>query len=82
MDLAEGPVAELPPGYPAAFETDVVLSDGATTQVRPIRPDDAPRILAFHARQSPESIYYRYFSPRPRLSDALHRGRDAHRVIG
>jgi acyl-CoA synthetase (NDP forming)/RimJ/RimL family protein N-acetyltransferase len=59
----------IPDGYPASFETDVVLSDGATTHVRPIRPDDAPRILAFHARQSPQSIYYRYFSPRPRLSD-------------
>lgn len=59
----------LPDGYPAAFETDVVLSDGATAHVRPIRPDDASRLLAFHARQSPESIYYRYFSPRPRLSE-------------
>jgi acyl-CoA synthetase (NDP forming)/RimJ/RimL family protein N-acetyltransferase len=55
-------------GYPVAFETDVVLSDGATTHVRPIRPDDGPRILQFHARQSPQSIYYRYFSPRPRLT--------------
>jgi acyl-CoA synthetase (NDP forming)/RimJ/RimL family protein N-acetyltransferase len=56
-------------GYPVAFETDVVLSDGATAHVRPIRPDDGQRLLDFHARQSPESIYYRYFSPRPRLSD-------------
>lgn len=55
--------------YPSAFETDVVLSDGATAHVRPIRPDDGPRLLAFHARQSPQSIYYRYFSPRPRLSE-------------
>jgi acyl-CoA synthetase (NDP forming)/RimJ/RimL family protein N-acetyltransferase len=65
----EGSPTSLPEGYPAAFETDVVLSDGATTHVRPIRPDDGPRILAFHARQSPQSIYYRYFSPRPRLSE-------------
>jgi len=60
---------ELPAGYPASFETDVVLSDGSTTQVRPIQPADGPLIAAFHARQSPQSIYYRYFSPRPRLSD-------------
>lgn len=66
----------LPEGYPAAFETDVVLSDGATAHVRPIRPDDADRLLAFHARQSPQSIYYRYFSPRPRLSE-----RDVDRLI-
>ena len=31
-------------------------------------PTTAPLILDFHARQSPQSIYYRYFSPRPRLS--------------
>jgi acyl-CoA synthetase (NDP forming)/RimJ/RimL family protein N-acetyltransferase len=60
---------DLPTGYPAAFETDVVLTDGATASVRPIRPTDGPLITAFHARQSPQSIYYRYFSPRPRLSD-------------
>lgn len=64
-----GQGAASPAGYPAAFETDVVLSDGATAHIRPIRPDDGARLLAFHARQSPESIYYRYFSPRPRLSD-------------
>src|SRR5688572_22908788 len=56
-------------GYPAAFETDVVLADGATAFVRPIRPDDADLITAFHARQSPQSIYFRYFSPRPRLTE-------------
>ena len=36
--------------------------------VRPIRPDDSGRLARFHERQSPESIYFRYFSPRPRLS--------------
>lgn len=58
-----------PPGYPAWFETDVVLADGATAHVRPIRPDDGPRIVAFHGRQSPRSIYFRYFSPHPRLTE-------------
>ncbi|HMJ76782.1 MAG TPA: GNAT family N-acetyltransferase, partial [Iamia sp.] len=50
------------------WEADVVLSDGGTMHVRPIRPDDGERLLTFHERQSPESIYFRYFSPRPRLS--------------
>jgi acyl-CoA synthetase (NDP forming)/RimJ/RimL family protein N-acetyltransferase len=45
------------------------LADGATAHVRPIVPDDAERLSAFHERQSPQSIYYRYFSPRPHLSD-------------
>jgi acyl-CoA synthetase (NDP forming)/RimJ/RimL family protein N-acetyltransferase len=59
----------LPPGYPTAWDLDVPLSDGSTVHVRPIRPDDGERLLDFHGRQSPESIYYRYFSPRPHLTD-------------
>lgn len=52
------------------WSADVVLADGSTTRVRPIDPSDGPGILAFHERQSRESIYFRFFSPRPRLSDA------------
>jgi acyl-CoA synthetase (NDP forming)/RimJ/RimL family protein N-acetyltransferase len=60
--------ASIPPGYPVAWEADVVLADGGTAHIRAIRPDDAPRIVDFHGRQSPESIYFRYFTPRPQLS--------------
>ncbi|MBN2624367.1 MAG: GNAT family N-acetyltransferase [Acidimicrobiales bacterium] len=65
------PTAEvpLPPGYPAEWDADVVLSDGGTVRIRPIRPDDADRIVDFHGRQSPESIYFRYFTPHPQLTD-------------
>ncbi len=59
----------IPHGYPAEWDADVVLSDGGTARVRPIRPDDGPRIRDFHSRQSPESIYFRYFTPHPHLSD-------------
>jgi len=63
-------VTDAPPAnYPARWEADVVLVDGGTAHVRPIRPDDAARILRFHARQSERSIYFRYLSPRPRLTD-------------
>jgi acyl-CoA synthetase (NDP forming)/GNAT superfamily N-acetyltransferase len=65
--VAAGPV---PPGYPGAWEADVVLADGGTAHIRPIRPDDGPRVVDFHGRQSPESIYFRYFTPRPHLPDA------------
>ncbi|HEX6418369.1 MAG TPA: GNAT family N-acetyltransferase [Acidimicrobiales bacterium] len=61
--------AAVPPGYPTEWDADVVLSDGGTVRVRPIRPDDAGRIVDFHGRQSPESIYFRYFTPHPTLSD-------------
>lgn len=55
---------------PDRWEADVLLTDGGTMHLRPIRPGDRGLVEAFHARQSPESIYYRYFSPRPVLSEA------------
>jgi acetyl coenzyme A synthetase (ADP forming)-like protein len=60
---------ETPPGYPPHFEADVVLSDGGTVLIRPIRPDDAPALERFHSGLSPESVYLRYFSPHPHLSE-------------
>jgi acetyl coenzyme A synthetase (ADP forming)-like protein len=60
----------LPDGYPSQFDADVVLSDGGTVLVRPIRPDDALALARFHEALSPESIYLRYFSPHPHLSDS------------
>src|SRR5690349_7832173 len=50
------------------WEADVVLADGGVAHLRPIRPDDAEAVVAFHKRQSPESLYYRYFSPKPELT--------------
>jgi RimJ/RimL family protein N-acetyltransferase/succinyl-CoA synthetase alpha subunit len=47
----------------------MVLADGGTAHVRPIRPEDAPLLRAFHDRLSPESLYLRFFSPHPRLSE-------------
>ncbi|WP_432543426.1 bifunctional acetate--CoA ligase family protein/GNAT family N-acetyltransferase [Kineococcus sp. SYSU DK002] len=59
----------LPPvGYPTRWEADVALRDGGTAHVRPIRPDDADAVAAFHDRQSDESRYFRFFAPMPRLS--------------
>jgi acyl-CoA synthetase (NDP forming)/GNAT superfamily N-acetyltransferase len=55
--------------YPGHWEADVVLADGGTAHLRPIRPGDAGLLREFYARLSPESIYYRFFSPRPRLTD-------------
>ncbi|SDG33518.1 Acyl-CoA synthetase (NDP forming) [Sinosporangium album] len=55
--------------YPAHWEADVVLADGGTAHVRPIRTTDADRMRAFYARLSDESIYFRFFGPRPELSD-------------
>ncbi|HEY0186033.1 MAG TPA: GNAT family N-acetyltransferase [Cellulomonas sp.] len=59
----------LPAGYPASWEADVVLRDGSTTHVRPIRPDDADALQAFHVGQSEASTYLRFFAPLVRLPD-------------
>ncbi|WP_448060281.1 bifunctional acetate--CoA ligase family protein/GNAT family N-acetyltransferase [Cellulomonas hominis] len=62
-----GPRAPRP--YPASWEADVVLRDGSTTHVRPIRPSDAPALQAFHVAQSQKSTYMRFFAPLERLPD-------------
>lgn len=46
---------------------DVLLSDGTTVHLRPIRPDDAERIVALHSRFSERTRYLRYFSAYPRI---------------
>ena len=58
------------PSEPSPWDADVVLADGGTVHVRPIRPDDADAFRAFHGTLSPQSVYYRFFSPKPRLSNA------------
>jgi len=57
------------PSYPAHWEADVVLRDGGTAHVRPIRPDDADRLRRFHSRLSEETIYFRFFSLLRELTD-------------
>ena len=54
--------------YPAHWEADVVLSDGGTAHVRPMLPTDADRLERFYSRLSPETIYFRFFAPYPKLS--------------
>lgn len=55
--------------YPARWEADVVLRDGSTMHIRPIRPSDADALQAFHRGQSPQSVYFRFFAPMERLSE-------------
>jgi acyl-CoA synthetase (NDP forming)/RimJ/RimL family protein N-acetyltransferase len=59
-------------GEPTAatkWSSSVVLGSGDTAFIRPLTPGDKPALAEFHRRQSPESIYRRYFSPKPELSD-------------
>ena len=69
--LAPVPATDVtePPGYPREWEADVLLTDGGVAHLRPIRPSDAERLVAFYDRVSPESKYLRFFAPYPRLSE-------------
>ena len=50
--------------YPSQFESDVVLRNGRTLHIRPIRPDDAPRLLTFFRALSADSLHSRFFDVR------------------
>jgi acyl-CoA synthetase (NDP forming)/GNAT superfamily N-acetyltransferase len=54
---------------PRHWEADVLLRDGRTAHIRPIRPEDAELLVTFYSRVSDRSKYYRFFSPMPTLSD-------------
>ena len=57
----------------------------AQITVRPIRPDDAGRLIEFHEKLSPETTYYRFFNSHTHLTPAeverfthvVHHGREA-----
>jgi acetate---CoA ligase (ADP-forming) len=48
------------------YSTDVVLRDGTTLRIRPVRPDDDNGLLELFRRMSEQSLYYRFMSV-PRL---------------
>jgi acyl-CoA synthetase (NDP forming)/RimJ/RimL family protein N-acetyltransferase len=57
------------PGYPEAWEADVLLRDGRPVHLRPITPADGPALRAFHRSLSPQTVYFRFFSAKPELTD-------------
>lgn len=55
----------------SAYDTDVVLRDGRTLRLRPVRPDDDQRLLELFERMSEQSLYYRFMTvPRMDLAKA------------
>lgn len=56
-------------GYPSHWEADVVLRDGVPAHLRPITPQDAPALQAFHVGQSERSRYLRFFQDKERLTE-------------
>jgi len=55
--------------YPSELEFDVVLKDGGTTRLRPIRPEDSDALDAMFQRLSAEAVYHRFFRAKTRLTD-------------
>lgn len=56
---------------PARFVRETItLRDGREVVLRPIDRDDADGLIRFHNHLSPDSQYFRFFGPKPRLSAA------------
>ena len=56
---------------PRHRQADVVLRDGSSVHVRPVRATDALAVRAFFEHLSPESISLRFFSSFPDLDRAV-----------
>ena len=53
--------------YPKELEREVTLQDGARLRLRPIRPEDQDRLIAFYDRLSRHTAYQRFFTVMKRL---------------
>ncbi len=61
----------LPPGYPAGYERELVLSDGRSVLVRPILPSDAPELAEAINTADPDTLRRRFLGGPPRVTPAL-----------
>ncbi len=74
-DRGHGAVPQVrPPGYPAAYEHAVRLSDGRTVVVRPVVPEDVAALAAAVRRADPETLRRRFLGAAgPRTPEQLRR---------
>jgi GNAT superfamily N-acetyltransferase len=56
-----------PPAYPRELVHAAVLKDGTRLRIRPIRPDDEPRLVDLYGRLSLHTAYQRFFAVMRRL---------------
>lgn len=59
----------LPDNYPSEWIEEVTLKDGMRVLIRPVRPDDAPRLQYAFSRLSSQSIYLRFLETFRELPD-------------
>src|SRR2546428_12787498 len=57
------------PGSPWALIHRIELADGAALRLRPIRPDDQPRLVELFSRLRPRTVYQRFFLAYERLPE-------------
>jgi len=50
--------------YPRELVRTVALKDGTSARLRPIRPDDEPRLVDLYERLSRHTAYQRFFTKR------------------
>ncbi len=60
MEAAKLPRPAIRP-YPSQYVWDFLMKDGTPVTIRPIRPEDEPLMVQFHATLSERSVYLRYF---------------------
>jgi len=60
-------VTTTPADYPRDLVHDAKLRDGSYVHIRPIRPEDAPRLQELYGRLSRETAYHRFFTVMKRL---------------
>ena len=70
-DLPQNIPSILPDAYPSNWIETVHLKDDAEVLLRPIRPDDAPRLQEGFQHLSPRSIYLRFLEPYKELPEKL-----------
>jgi len=49
--------------YPEQYVSRWTMKNGEQVVVRPIRPEDEPKMIGFHKELSERSVYLRYFQP-------------------
>jgi RimJ/RimL family protein N-acetyltransferase len=69
LDL-EGPFRLILQFWGRSAGSDLTLRDGRVVSIRRMAPDDDDRLVEFHGRLSPETVYLRFFSAHPRLLPA------------
>lgn len=49
--------------YPKGLESEIMLGDGETATLRPVRPEDEPAVADFFRQVKPEDLRQRFFTP-------------------